>query len=165
MNLPNQKSVPHYSSLEAARKDMSLPASVSPKPNPNVITAADYPSGPMRFRAPAPGYFTAPAINDASFQRIIESSAKPIIVIFTTVGCGACKAVKDSAWQALHKNYKDQFDLYEFTCTEATKKDKEEDITGHPCMLFYNKGEQIGVYMGYSQYEYYVNYIKTLKIK
>ena len=107
--------------------------------------------------------FIAPALNDINYDEIVLNNTKPCIVLFSTRSCGSCTSLKMNAWQELYSNHKDQFDFYEFSCTENTKTDKNEDINAHPSLLFFNKGKCIGTYLGYSQYEYYANYIKTLK--
>lgn len=122
-------------------------------------------TSPAQNKSAATGFFTALTVNDQTFDRLVLQSSKPVIVVFTLPSCTACTSLKNSAWQALHHNFKEQFNMYEFVCSSQTLTDKEHDISGHPALLFFNKGEEIGVYLGYSQYEYYASYIKTLRLK
>lgn len=107
--------------------------------------------------------FIAPILNDETFDETIHRNQKPCIVLFSARSCGSCTSLKINAWQEIYTKYHDQFDLFEFPCTESTRVDKREDINAHPSMLFYSKGRCVGTYLGYSQFEYYVNYIKSLK--
>lgn len=109
-------------------------------------------------------WFVAPKVTDNTFERLVMEATRPVIVVFTIPSCSSCISLKNSALQALNYNFKDTWDIYEFVCGTDTKTDKDMDITGHPAMFFFNKGEEIGQYLGYSQYEYYASYIKSLKL-
>lgn len=129
-------------------------------------TAPIFTPGPARQvqAAEAPSV-NIPYVTDATFEQFVLKNPKPCIVLFSMLSCGSCSAMKSAVWPRLYQEHNRGFDFFEFVCTAETKTDKEHDATGHPTMLFFNKGEEIGVYLGFSQFEYYNNYIRSLRIK
>lgn len=133
-------------------------------PDRNISTDTPLQKAQQMLSKEKPFFFTAPTVDDSSFDQLVLKNPMPVIVLFTMPGCGACSSIKNGAWQTIHQNFKQKFMMYEFVCSKTTKTDKDHDVSGHPNMLFFNKGEEIGVYLGYSQYEYYANYIKGLHL-
>ena len=108
-------------------------------------------------------YFSPPLVNDDNWNEMVLQCEKPVAVVFTMVGCSACTSLKKTSIQVLKNHYRDSLEILEFQCSPQTVMDKELDATGHPSIIFFNKGVEVGVYLGYSQAEYYINYIRTNK--
>ena len=122
------------------------------------------PMAPSEYRSHMPsGLFEPPLVDDASWNRMVLENPKPVAVVFTMVGCMACTSLKQTAIQELKRHYQDDLEILEFQCSTHTRMDKELDATGHPTFVFFNQGNEVGIYLGYSQAQYYINYIRTNK--
>ena len=109
-------------------------------------------------------YFEAPQLNDSNFDDIIGKINTPIAILFSTRHCGACKDFRATTWQEAYYTYKDKMSFFEFDCGVHTKKDKEHDATSHPTIVFYNKGQDVGSFLGHSHFQYFNDTIRRLNL-
>ena len=109
-------------------------------------------------------HFEAPRITDTNWDMIIKGIARPLIILFSTPYCGACRDFKATTWQEAYWRYNDKLVFFEFECTPVTKQDKEHDALSHPTVVIYHGGEEKGIYLGHSIFQYFEDYLKQLKL-
>ena len=109
-------------------------------------------------------HFDAPKIDDANWDKMVRSFNKPILILFSTPYCGACRDFKETTWQEAYWTYKDKVQMFEFECTPVTVQDKEHDALSHPTVVVYKDGKEVGVFLGHSIFQYFDDYLRRAKV-
>ena len=135
-----------------------------PRPRPRAPLIGDFKAVEITaMTQEGPKMITTGLVTDESFD-IVISNPKPVCVYFTTPGCGACANFKNVIMPEALAVYQDRILFYEFICSTVTKRDKEEDVVGHPNVFFYLAGKNVGHVRGAAaHFEYLRGDIRAIK--
>ena len=78
-------------------------------------------------------------INKDSFEKVVSSNTKPVLIDFWAPWCGPCKAL-GPILEELHQEMSDKVDIYKVNVDENTDLAQENGVQSIPTLLLYKNG-------------------------
>jgi thioredoxin 1 len=78
-------------------------------------------------------------INKDSFEKVVSSNTKPVLIDFWAPWCGPCKAL-GPILEELHQEMSDKVDIYKVNIDENTDLAQENGVQSIPTLLLYKNG-------------------------
>lgn len=91
-------------------------------------------------------------LKNASFNKEVKDSETPVIVDFYADWCGPCNMMAP-VFEQLSKEYEGRLKFAKIDVDTNQGISEEYNVRSIPTLIFFNKGEEIGRFMGYRQKE------------
>ena|SRR3989338_3326632 len=88
-------------------------------------------------------------LNDKNFAKEVTSSTTPVIIDFWASWCGPCKMMAP-VFEELSGEYKGKLKFTKLSTEDYPDLASEHQITGIPCLVVFNKGEEVDRIIGFS---------------
>ena len=85
-------------------------------------------------------------VNDHEFEDFVLKANKPVVVVFTSANCTACRMFKP-VLEAVAKKFKDKVYFYEMDFSK-NKKWGDYNVLGAPTILYFKNGQEMGRQLG-----------------
>lgn len=100
--------------------------------------------------------------NDASFQKVITGSGKPVLVDFWAPWCGPCRAL-GPLLEKLAAEYGSDVTVVKVNVDESQQLAMQYNISAIPTMIFFKGGQVADMLRGLVGYDMLVEKVKALQ--
>ena len=97
--------------------------------------------------------------NEANFKTEVLEADKPILVDFWAEWCGPCKMMVP-VLESVSEKYSEKLSIYKLDTDENQQTAADYEITGIPCCILFNKGEEVGRIVGFRSEDSFVDELK-----
>jgi thioredoxin 1 len=91
-------------------------------------------------------------LTQESFQKEVKESDLPVIVDFWASWCGPCKMLTP-VFEEISSEYEGKLKFVKISTEEHPNVAGENMVTGIPCLIVFNKGEEVDRIIGFSPKE------------
>ena len=89
-------------------------------------------------------------INKENFEAEVKNSDIPVVIDFWASWCRPCQMM-GPLFEELSKEYEGKFKFAKLNVEENEEMAREFQITGIPCIVLFNKGEEVDRFSGFFQ--------------
>ncbi len=87
-------------------------------------------------------------LNEESFKQVINGE-QPVIVDFWASWCGPCKMMAP-VFDELSSEYEGKLNFAKISTEDFPNPASENAVTGIPCLIVFNKGQEVGRIVGFN---------------
>lgn len=88
-------------------------------------------------------------LNENNFKKEVLESKIPVIVDFWASWCGPCKMLTP-VFEEISKSFTGKLKFAKLSTEESTDLAQENNVTGIPCLIIFNKGKEVDRIIGYN---------------
>ena len=96
---------------------------------------------------------------EANFKSEVLESSKPVVVDFWAEWCGPCKMMAP-VLETISDKYAEKVSIYKLDTDANQQIAADYEITGIPCCIVFNGGEEIGRIVGFRSEDAFVDELK-----
>jgi thioredoxin 1 len=88
-------------------------------------------------------------LNKDNFEQEVKQSDLPVIVDFWATWCGPCKMLTP-VFEEVSSEFEGKLKFGKLSTEESPEIAQENMVTGIPCLIIFNKGEEVDRIVGFS---------------